>query len=167
MKVVRPLSDNFGRVRSEFETLKRVHSDLLVQTVGDLVHNNKGCGYAMQPVGRSVVFPTDSMRDVLMSLVQLHRQNIVHGDPRIANLICDAESEQQLIWLDPFAVDSSTSTSLYETDMVILVRSLMRVDVLPRTIFQNIINYSVSPADSDKVETLISSVLLSCSGTYP
>ena len=137
MKVVRPLSDNFGRVRSEFETLNRVRSDLLVHTVGDLVHTNRGCGYAMKPIGRSVVFPKDSMRDVLMSLVQLHRQNIVHGDPRMANLIFDAESQQQLIWVDPFAVDAcaaTAATSLYEADMLILVGSLMRSDVLPRPI---------------------------------
>ena len=99
----------------------------------ELVETPQLCGYMMSPVGsttcsREMISKTHlSLNQVLMSLYSLHSHvpPIVHGDPRVPNLIV---TENGLTWIDLMRAKicewSTTSASLFAIDMNILVESL-------------------------------------------
>eukprot|EP00971_Amphidinium_carterae_P265572 5268384-Amphidinium_carterae.1 len=70
-----------------------------VQPLGDAVGY-----YLMQPVGKQITLKdgmdsSDLIEGIFEALACLHKNNVVHGDPRIQNIILH-EAEGQLLWVD-------------------------------------------------------------------
>ena len=124
-------------LRREFELLshhnKSCGCTLVVQPVSNFLQDDEVCGYAMTPVGFSCVKRrelTDRfVSRVIDALYRLHAHNpvIVHGDPRLPNLIQRSQGANELFWID-FAGGSLPAYlpgAAIKDDIVILVRSIL------------------------------------------
>lgn len=81
--------------------------------------------YLMRSVG--VLPPSSEKKDKLLivkSLVELHRLSIVHGDPRRVNVIL---VDGRLRWIDLVESRPNESGMLFQKDMELLLKSLLRL----------------------------------------
>ena len=138
-----PHTGNLARLRHEFSALS-AHRDScncewLVRPISELTLSESGAlGYMMSPVGSGCVQRSELtkagplLRRVVGALHALHSHSpvIVHGDPRLPNLIHQEPPSTQLFWVDlAIAELSHNIIQVYEYDAIkdgicILVRSI-------------------------------------------
>lgn len=162
MKLVQKTEDNFRELRREHRRLQEHSTDcgccLIASPTSDFAETSELCGFVMAPVGsatctRQMVFEkkNPSLKEVLMALNALHRHephSILHGDPRLPNLIITSKG---LTWIDlrhgELSAGSNISAGEFALDMNILIVSLFpslktRVDKYLRDIIDS---YGANP----------------------
>ena len=125
------------------------------------------CGFLVQPVGcatcnREMIFETRklSLMEVVQALAELHCHKpnpIIHGDPRLPNLIIHDKS---LIWIDLSMnfddIHTAIPAFLFAGDMYILIESLFpqtKRHVDPR--IDELVNVYSQNLDSDSIAKLV------------
>jgi len=126
-----------------------------------LLHRIDGLlGYTMQPIGRSVrsLWNPNLIPDAMNSLRALHCYGLLHGDPRLENLLLVDSPATPYVWAD--VVDmmdgiASVGHLHYQGDMAVLVRSILRRDLSEEmeTVLEN-----YDPNNGDTFEALIAFV---------
>jgi hypothetical protein len=134
-------------VRDEFVRLVDCYSkcpDLVVApTLNSFtVIGEEGSYYTMDEIG---TMENPSARKVFLLLFQLHDRGIIHGDPRIANVI--TLSDSTLRWID----FRSKFTGCYE-DLKILVESVSESAIKNIQVTRLMRSYSTSPCEAKMVE---------------
>ena len=103
-----------------------------------------GICYLMAEVGTPVtVQSATELREVFMLLLELHRQNEFHGDPRLSNIIC---VEGRLLWIDFMSfhgVSQDFITQRFARDVRTLTASLPTV-------------YKVQKCDKEQYDNYVS-----------
>jgi hypothetical protein len=181
MKVVN--SDNISNICSEFQRIQQHQNNcgcnLIVKVLSESCGENSSlCGYVMEPVGisvkRSMLKGQADVKvgDVLNALYRLHTHTpnpIIHGDPRLANLLItnNTTEEQQnetnpepstyLRWIDLFHTvsgDFLMNVSAQKIkDMRILVTSILGKQDILEEISNAIDQYGVA-TDEDSLQKL-------------
>ncbi|KAE8966323.1 hypothetical protein PR001_g28274 [Phytophthora rubi] len=116
------------RLYQEKEALENAQdTKLTVVPVGEVIEIRSGAALLLSPVGHPLPRPTtqEEVQDLFRLLWQLHAKGLVHGDPRVANVIV---SEGTCLWIDLVEV-MKVSTILKQVDADILTRSILS---LPR-----------------------------------
>ena len=136
---------------------------LLARPESIVVESGKLCGYLLTPVGKHclsrdmVMNSTPSALLVLRALLGLHQHNppIIHGDPRLSNLIVSSGPEESLFWVDMMcsshvALEPSDLGIHFETDLKLLLTSMVpSSDTVDLSELQLGINsYSEGPSES-------------------
>jgi hypothetical protein len=133
-------------VTAEFARLVQCHSqypDLVVRpTPNSLAIIGEGSYYTMDEIG---IMEQPQARMVFRLLFQLHARGIIHGDPRIANVITLADSS--LRWID----FRSATLGFYE-DLKILVDSVWEDATKHVRVTQLMRLYSNSPSEAKMME---------------
>ncbi|CEG45695.1 crinkler family protein [Plasmopara halstedii] len=103
------------------------NSGLTASPVGKIIETPEGAAFLLSPVGKPLPRPTT--RPEVLSLFklsrQLHKNGLVHGDPRVPNVILDGE---KLLWIDLVKVMEASPT-LKQIDAGILTRSILSVSL--------------------------------------
>eukprot|EP01038_Epipyxis_sp_PR26KG_P016541 gene16541-22582_t len=121
-----------------------------------LVKNKFFCGYVMEPAGistcsKQLIRKKDIIiLDILKALRQLHAHNpiIIHGDPRLQNLLClpsENNHKQKLCWVDLMqsVFDIRNPSENIKKDMTTLVKSIIGEDQCSASAISNsVIAYS-------------------------
>lgn len=133
-------------VEREFEKLTLYHSQcqnlVVAPTLGSFARIGEGCYYTMNEIGTG---ENPSARNVFLLLFQLHYHGIIHGDPRVANVI--TLSESALRWID----FRSATVSFYE-DLAILVESVKEFATKHPQVTQLMRRYSKSPTEAKMMD---------------
>jgi hypothetical protein len=124
LKIVEMCS--IGRLYDEVEALKGARdTHLTISHIGECIEIPNGAALLLSPVGTSLPRPT-TIREVInlfKLLWQLHLKGLVHGDPRMPNVILDGETP---LWIDLVEVRTATP-ALRALDAEILTRSILHV----------------------------------------
>jgi len=87
----------------------------------------------MQPIGQSVrsLWKPQLIPDAMSSLRDLHLCGLVHGDPRLENLLFCLFTTPHYVWADLVGLTSTDPASRlnYREDMAALVKSILRHDL--------------------------------------
>ncbi len=166
MKVVNSQCDLMG-ICAEFLRIRdhQVHCgcDLIVKICcNKCVEYGSLCGYVMGPVGISVnrSMLKRGIGDILNALYRLHAHSppIIHGDPRLANLLLISSDPVKFCWIDLFhTVFGEVLTDLKAKDMRNLVRSIFGSDDLPSEIVGAIDQYGQT-CNEESLQALITLV---------
>ncbi|TDH66844.1 hypothetical protein CCR75_004833 [Bremia lactucae] len=108
------------------EALKQAqNTGLTVHLAGNCIDIHGGAALLLSPVGKPLPRPTtrSDVATLYRLLWQLHDRNLVHGDPRVANVILYRE---QPLWIDFLAVQKANFISRM-VDTEILTRSVLHV----------------------------------------
>ncbi|KAE8982113.1 hypothetical protein PR002_g23622 [Phytophthora rubi] len=135
LKIVEPWS--VERLYQEKETLKNAQgTGLTAIPAGEVIEIRSGtadnavigAALLMSPVGHPLPRPASrqEVQDLFRLLWQLHAKGLVHGDPRVPNVIV---SEGKPLWIDLVEV-MKASTALKQVDADILTRAILS---LPHT----------------------------------
>jgi tRNA A-37 threonylcarbamoyl transferase component Bud32 len=149
LKIVEECS--IGRLYDEAEALNRAHlTGLTIRRVGECIEIPNGAALLLSPVGRSLSRPTtvDEVANVFRLLQRLHENDLVHGDPRVPNIIV---YEEELLWIDLVEVRKS-SPALRIRDTEILTRSILQIPPnisLDRELYELIREYGKSTSQED------------------
>ncbi|KAL3664473.1 hypothetical protein V7S43_010793 [Phytophthora oleae] len=128
LKIVEKCS--VGRLYREEKALAKAHhTGLTISSVGELIETPDSAALLLFPVGESLPQPTtrQEVRNFFGLLWQLHANGLVHGDPRVPNMIL---TEEKPLWIDLVEVMGASPT-LKQFDAEILTRSILSV---PRTV---------------------------------
>ena len=124
LKIVQ--NNSIGELQRERDALKKASdSNLTIKCDEEVIDiSGKGAALLLHPVGRPLRRPkTESDVATLFGLLwQLHLKGLIHGDPRIPNVICHVE---KLLWID-LRVVQDASLALCRRDVEILTRSVLR-----------------------------------------
>ncbi|ETI53980.1 hypothetical protein F443_03161 [Phytophthora nicotianae P1569] len=115
-----------GRLYQEKKALTRAqHTGLTISLVGELIETPESAALLLSPVGEPLPRPRtqQEVRSLFELLWQLHANNLVHGDPRVPNVILHGEKR---LWIDLVEVMEASST-LKRFDAEILTRSTLNV----------------------------------------
>ncbi|KAJ8562040.1 hypothetical protein ON010_g7639 [Phytophthora cinnamomi] len=132
-----------GRLYQEEKALSSAqHTGLTTSLVGKLIETPESAALLLSPVGKPLPRPRtqQEVRSLFGLLWQLHANDLVHGDPRVPNVILHGE---KLLWIDLVEVMEASST-LKRFDAEILTRSTLSVSrkiVLDPALVQLIDNY--------------------------
>jgi tRNA A-37 threonylcarbamoyl transferase component Bud32 len=115
--------------------------------VGDVMETTASAAFLVKPVGKPLPYPkTEKEVYALYDLLwQLHNKGIIHGDPRVPNVIVH---EQTLLWIDLVDVFQPTTSILRQLDAETLTLSVLRVSQgfeLDSAIVELIDNYGIMP----------------------
>jgi tRNA A-37 threonylcarbamoyl transferase component Bud32 len=141
LKIVEKCS--VGRLYQEKKALTRAqHTGLTTSLVGELIETPESAALLLSPVGKPLPHPRtqQEVQRLFGLLWQLHANDLVHGDPRVPNVILHGE---KLLWIDLMEVMEASST-LKQFDAEILTRSTLSVSraiVLDPALVQLIDNY--------------------------
>lgn len=142
LKIVEKCS--VGRLHQEEKALTSAqHTGLTTRPVENLIETPESAALLLSPVGKPLSRPStrQEVRSLFGLLWQLHANGLVHGDPRVPNVILHGEN---LLWIDLVEVMEASST-LKRFDAEILTRSILsvsRTGVLDQTLVQLIDEYS-------------------------
>jgi tRNA A-37 threonylcarbamoyl transferase component Bud32 len=105
---------------------KSLAEDIVIGVEGEVVEVTDGAGLLLSCVGRPVLPDKKYVDKVVSALVELHRRKIVHGDPRLPNIVAVGQGLQ---WIDfrEARFDSSIG-SAFVNDMRILAASFVQLD---------------------------------------
>ncbi|KAK1938139.1 hypothetical protein P3T76_009289 [Phytophthora citrophthora] len=144
LKIVEKCS--VGRLYREEKALaKAQHTGLTISSVGEPIETPDSAALLLFPVGESLPQPTtqEEVRNFFGLLWQLHENDLVHGDPRVPNMIL---TEKKSLWIDLVEVMGANPT-LKQFDAEILTRSILSVPrpaLLDPVLKQLIDNYGKS-----------------------
>jgi hypothetical protein len=85
------------------------------------IRDVKYAGYLLTSEGEHITLPVDSRDAVAVALFTLHKSNVIHGDPRIANLL---KLDGDLKWIDFRESQTVTTKISIRHDVEILFKSL-------------------------------------------
>jgi tRNA A-37 threonylcarbamoyl transferase component Bud32 len=105
---------------------KSLAEDIVIGVEGEVVEVTDGAGLVLSCVGRPVLPDNKYVDKVVSALVELHRRKIVHGDPRLPNIVAVGQGLQ---WIDfrEARFDSSIG-SAFVNDMRSLAASFVQLD---------------------------------------
>ncbi|KAF0707034.1 hypothetical protein As57867_006653, partial [Aphanomyces stellatus] len=108
---------------------KAQYTGLTIRLVGKCIDIPGGAALLMYPVGKPLPRPTTrpDVANLFQLLWQLHVKDLVHGDPRVPNVILNGE---QPLWID-FVEVGKARPNLRKLDAEILTRSTLHI---PRNI---------------------------------
>jgi tRNA A-37 threonylcarbamoyl transferase component Bud32 len=115
-----------GRLYDEEEALKQAHhTGLTISLIGKTIELPNGAALLLSPVGKPLPRPTTmcEVANLFGLLWQLHVKDLVHGDPRVPNVILNGEEP---LWIDLVEVRKATC-ALRSLDAEILTRSILNV----------------------------------------
>jgi hypothetical protein len=122
--------------------------------VGSLIIiDGKGGGFLVEDVGENFeVKKIDRCIKVLESLVDLHRNNVYHGDARLSNLLDKIPGSNLLKWIDfrLSVLGTNPSSSHFLDDASTLCESIMRCGVKDpkfNVVQERLLSYSTSLSD--------------------
>ena len=124
LKIVK--EDFVRSLHNEEAALRRAQdSGLTARLVGKCIELSGGAALLMFPVGKPLPQPTtqSEVATLYRFLWQLHEKDLVHGDPRVPNVIL---MDKQLFWID-FAEMGKATPFLRQVDAAILTRSILHV----------------------------------------
>ncbi len=137
LKLVRNTDVNLVLLKKEYRRLQQHTTNcdcgLIATSTSEFVVTPELCGFVLQPVGnatctRQMIFEDKkpSLKEVLLALYSLHShlpRPIIHGDPRLPNLIVTGDG---LTWIDLMTCEEESDISAIEfsIDMNILIASL-------------------------------------------
>ena len=83
--------------------------------------------FLLSEVGKSVKISLSNSRPVVKALVALHEKGIIHGDPRVYNIVRIGET---LKWIDfrEYRSDDAATASLMAKDMQTCIKSFFKKD---------------------------------------
>jgi tRNA A-37 threonylcarbamoyl transferase component Bud32 len=113
-------------LHKEAEALQHAsHTGLTIHCIGEVKEIPNGAALLLSPVGKPLPPPRTEreVASLFNLLYQLHKNNIVHGDPRVSNMIL---AEEKPIWIDLREARQVNST-LRSWDAEILTRSVLRI----------------------------------------
>ncbi|GMF58727.1 unnamed protein product [Phytophthora fragariaefolia] len=148
-----------GRLYREKEALMRAqHTGLTTTLVGELIETPESAALLLSPVGKPLPHPRtqQEVRSLFRLLWQLHASGLVHGDPRVPNVILHRD---KLLWIDLMEVLQASST-LKRFDAEILTRSTLSVSrtiALDSTLVQ-LIDYYGESATGENIDRLAEAV---------
>ncbi|KAF0695029.1 Aste57867_14129 [Aphanomyces stellatus] len=98
---------------------------VIASSVGQCIDIPGGAALLMAPVGKSLPRTTvrSEVKKLFVFLWHLHAENLVHGDPRVPNVMLDGEKP---LWID-FVNMGKASPNLRKLDAEILTRSILHV----------------------------------------
>jgi tRNA A-37 threonylcarbamoyl transferase component Bud32 len=129
--------------------------NILVTPEGDSITVEKGlCGYVMKPVGQYSAqhqlkdgIKKDLLKKILLALFALHTHKppILHGDPRLPNLIVNTNGDY--FWVDLMAATESAEGLNYGifVDMNKLIKNIFHDDDVKEDVKKTLLEYSQSP----------------------
>ncbi|KAG7375442.1 hypothetical protein PHYPSEUDO_001192 [Phytophthora pseudosyringae] len=123
-----------GRLYQEEEALRNAqHTGLTIRPVGEPIETPNSAALLLSPVGKPLPRPTtrEEVRNLFGLLWQLHANGLVHGDPRVPNVIL---TEEKAIWIDLVQVMKARPI-LKQIDAEILTRSILS---LPGTVLLDV-----------------------------
>ncbi|OWZ21632.1 Crinkler (CRN) [Phytophthora megakarya] len=144
LKIVEKCS--VGRLYQEEKALTTAQrTGLTISPVGTLIETPESAALLLSPVGKPLPRPTtrQEVRNLFGLLWQLHANGLVHGDPRVPNVIL---AEEKPLWIDLVEV-MEASPILKRFDAEILTRSILSVSrtvLLDPALKQLIDNYGKS-----------------------
>jgi tRNA A-37 threonylcarbamoyl transferase component Bud32 len=115
-----------ARLYQEMRALERAQNTGLTATLaGQMIETPECMSLLLSPVGKPLPHPRTCQEvQILFELLwQLHEKGLVHGDPRVPNVIV---YEGKLLWIDLVEVIEA-SPALKEVDAEILTRSIFRI----------------------------------------
>jgi tRNA A-37 threonylcarbamoyl transferase component Bud32 len=124
---------------------------LTASVVGDVMETTASAALLVKPVGKPLPYPkTEKEVYALYDLLwQLHKKDMIHGDPRVPNVIVH---DQTLLWIDLVDVFKPTTSSLRQLDAEILTLSVLRISLgfeLDSEIVKLIDNYGIMPTHNN------------------
>jgi tRNA A-37 threonylcarbamoyl transferase component Bud32 len=132
------------RLHQEHNAMTNAQRTDLTATVTENVMDTPECAaFLLKPVGKPLSYPKtqEEVHTLFELLWQLHNKGVIHGDPRVPNVIVH---EKKLLWIDLVDVFKSTTSSLRQLDAKILALSVLRVSLnfeLDSTVLNLISNY--------------------------
>jgi serine/threonine protein kinase len=117
-------------IEEEFSLMKAAVSicpNLILSPVGSPItlhlSKEKSCGaFLLSEIGDKVKLTKTSMVDIITALVSLHTCNVIHGDPRHANILL---FDGHLKWIDLRKSNASSSIPIFRSkDLKICIKSL-------------------------------------------
>jgi serine/threonine protein kinase len=118
-------SGDFDEFHDEYYLLKQLQQyDSFVKLVDHSFKRSSPliASYTMSDVGRQFDnhknLLRNDMKAIVTSLHYLHQNNIIHGDPRLQNIILVGTNQKKLKWIDVREIGT------FETDVKILWKSL-------------------------------------------
>ncbi|RQM09283.1 hypothetical protein DD237_003546 [Peronospora effusa] len=102
------------------------HTGLTIRLVSrEYIETIEGWALLMYPVGKPLPRPEtrEEVRSLFQLLWQLHAKNLVHGDPRVPNVIL---TEEKALWID-LAELCEACPNLKRRDAEMLTRSIRRL----------------------------------------
>ncbi|KAE9106895.1 hypothetical protein PF010_g12462 [Phytophthora fragariae] len=149
LKIVEKCS--VGRLYREEKALATAQrTGLTISPVRKLFETPEGAALLLSPVGKPLPQPMERQQvlDLFELLWQLHAKGLVHGDPRVSNVILVGEKP---LWID-LVEALEVSPHLREIDVEILTRSILnipRTDFLHPVLKELIGNYATSTKRKD------------------
>lgn len=148
-----------GRLYQEERALTIAQpTGLTPSPVGKIVEFFESAALLLSPVGKPLPRPTTRLevRSLFEMLRQLHKNGLVHGDPRVPNVIL---VEEKPLWIDLMEV-MEASPFLKQIDAEILTRSILRVSppILLDSALQELISSygkSDTPESLDKLAEVV------------
>ena len=147
LKVV--LSDSHTHVSGEFGLLQRAaeRGAPVMRPVADSLRefHPKGGGYLLESVGKPV--QVSSLRlcvAVVTSLAALHRAGVIHGDPRLPNVLLVGEELQWIDLRESVLVDGVSAEQQARVDAGILAKSILALSsesTLPPAVADAVVGY--------------------------
>jgi tRNA A-37 threonylcarbamoyl transferase component Bud32 len=138
-KVIRPNKEVFALKIVESFHVKRLHQEHNAMTnaahthltaiVEENVMDTPECAaFLLKPVGKPLSYPKtrEEVCTLFELLWQIHNKGVIHGDPRVPNVIVH---KKKLLWIDLVDVFESTTSSLRRLDAKILTLSVLRVSL--------------------------------------
>lgn len=119
-------TDNVDRLHQELNALKNAQDTrLTIRAAGECIEVPNGAALLLSPVGSPLPRPTTfSEVSILFNLLwQLHEMDLVHGDPRVPNVIF---YRGKPLWIDLVAARQA-SPLMRALDASILTRSILHV----------------------------------------
>jgi len=145
LKIV--VNDSIERLYREQGALaKAQHTGLTIRPLGSVTEiPNCAAALLLSPVGEPLPRPTtrEDVLNLFGLLWELHANGLVHGDPRVPNVIFDG---QKFLWIDLVDVMEASPT-LKQLDAEILTRSILSVSrtvLLDPALKQLVDNYGKS-----------------------
>ena len=144
------------RLEREVTALKSAeHTGLAVSCIEEVKCFKYGAAILLSPVGKSLSLPlkTSEVKILFNLLWKLHQEGLVHGDPRVPNVII---VEEKYLWIDLFEI-MKASPSQRSWDAELLTRSILKIDKLDEELTKLVEEYGEN-AIKENLEKLIEMV---------
>jgi tRNA A-37 threonylcarbamoyl transferase component Bud32 len=157
LKVVEETSAS--RLEREREAMQCVMSTGLTASIVEASIEATGCAaLLLSPVGAPLPYPKkeEEVQRLFQHLWMLHDRNVIHGDPRVPNVILH---EGKLLWIDLVGV-RKTCASMVRDDVTLLTKSILRIrgqDKLEITL-QDLITKYVENQTKENIKSLAEEV---------
>ncbi|KUF99730.1 hypothetical protein AM588_10010293 [Phytophthora nicotianae] len=153
LKIVEKCS--VGRLYQEERALTIAQqTGLTASPVGKIIETRESAALLLSPVGKPLPRPTTrhEVLSLFEMLRQLHKNGLVHGDPRVPNVILDGEKP---LWIDLMEVMEASPT-LKQIDAEILTRSILSVSptILLDPALKELIDYFGKSDTSESLNNL-------------